>query len=150
MNNTKRKRKKQYELGGRLMNDQQANKARTVSIMDLGKMLLHCAKEGETQKVHELMSRGAPFTTDWVCCVNKNILIATQETKFFFLPSNFSSAERRCMWLRRGIITTPVKCCCGRELAKMPERKSTKRLYISRHSKGTYKSFNCCSSIAVM
>lgn len=55
-----------FELGGRLANDQQANKARTVSIMDLGKMLLHCAKEGETQKVHELMSRGAPFTTDWL------------------------------------------------------------------------------------
>ncbi|XP_037050696.1 ankyrin repeat domain-containing protein 50 [Bradysia coprophila] len=55
-----------FELGGRLTNDQQANKARTVSIMDLGKMLLHCAKEGETQKVHELMSRGAPFTTDWL------------------------------------------------------------------------------------
>lgn len=54
------------------MNDQQANKARTVSIMDLGKMLLHCAKEGETQKVHELMSRGAPFTTDWVCVSKKN------------------------------------------------------------------------------
>lgn len=42
-------------------------KASTVSIMDLGKMLLLCAKEGDTTKVHELMSRGAPFTTDWVC-----------------------------------------------------------------------------------
>lgn len=41
-------------------------KASTVSIMDLGKMLLQCAKEGDTPKVHELMSRGAPFTTDWV------------------------------------------------------------------------------------
>lgn len=37
-----------------------------VSIMDLGKMLLHCSREGETSKVRELMSRGAPFTTDWV------------------------------------------------------------------------------------
>ncbi|KAJ6637273.1 GA-binding protein subunit beta-1 [Pseudolycoriella hygida] len=62
------------ELGGRLKferfdlgaNDLQSNKARTVSIMDLGKMLLHCAREGETQKVHDLMSRGAPFTTDWL------------------------------------------------------------------------------------
>lgn len=34
--------------------------------MDYGKMLLQFAKEGETKKVHELMSRGAPFTTDWV------------------------------------------------------------------------------------
>lgn len=37
-----------------------------VSVMDLGKMLLHCSREGETAKVRELMSRGAPFTTDWV------------------------------------------------------------------------------------
>lgn len=41
-------------------------KASTISVMDLGKMLLGCAKEGDTPKVHELMSRGAPFTTDWV------------------------------------------------------------------------------------
>lgn len=37
-----------------------------VSVMDLGKMLLHCAREGETASVRDLMSRGAPFTTDWV------------------------------------------------------------------------------------
>lgn len=37
-----------------------------VSVMDLGKMLLHCAREGETAQVRDLMSRGAPFTTDWV------------------------------------------------------------------------------------
>ena len=41
-------------------------KSSTVSIMDLGKMLLVSAAEGDTTKVHELMSRGAPFTTDWV------------------------------------------------------------------------------------
>lgn len=41
-----------------------------VSIMDYGKMLLQFAKEGETKKVHELMSRGAPFTTDWVSRLN--------------------------------------------------------------------------------
>lgn len=46
----------------------QAKTSSTVSIMDLGKMLLVCAKDGDTSKVHELMSRGAPFTTDWVCC----------------------------------------------------------------------------------
>lgn len=37
-----------------------------VSVMDLGKMLLQCSREGETAKVRELMSRGAPFTTDWL------------------------------------------------------------------------------------
>lgn len=42
-------------------------KTPTLSIMDLGKQLLECAKDGQTLKVHELMCRGAPFTTDWVC-----------------------------------------------------------------------------------
>lgn len=50
------------EFGGTLM---QSIKP-PVSVMDLGKMLLHCAKDGDTTKVHELMSRGAPFSTDWV------------------------------------------------------------------------------------
>lgn len=40
--------------------------ASTISVMDLGKMLLQYAKDGDTAKVHELMTRGAPFTTDWV------------------------------------------------------------------------------------
>lgn len=35
-------------------------------ITDLGKALLQAAKTGNTEKVHELMSRGAPFTADWV------------------------------------------------------------------------------------
>lgn len=35
-------------------------------ITDLGKALLHAAKTGNTEKVHELMSRGAPFTADWL------------------------------------------------------------------------------------
>lgn len=35
-------------------------------VTDLGKALLHAAKLGNTDKVHELMSRGAPFTADWV------------------------------------------------------------------------------------
>lgn len=53
---------------GNAMN--QAKTTSTVSIMDLGKMLLVCAKDGDTAKVHELMSRGAPFTTDWVHITN--------------------------------------------------------------------------------
>ncbi|KXJ83661.1 hypothetical protein RP20_CCG003603 [Aedes albopictus] len=35
-------------------------------ITDLGKSLLQAAKTGNTEKVHELMSRGAPFTADWL------------------------------------------------------------------------------------
>ncbi|XP_053674388.1 serine/threonine-protein phosphatase 6 regulatory ankyrin repeat subunit C [Anopheles nili] len=35
-------------------------------ITDLGKALLQAARIGNTEKVHELMSRGAPFTADWL------------------------------------------------------------------------------------
>lgn len=52
----------QFELGGTMQSPKQI----PVSVMDLGKMLLHCSREGETAKVKELMGRGAPFTTDWV------------------------------------------------------------------------------------
>ncbi|XP_031618512.1 GA-binding protein subunit beta-1 [Contarinia nasturtii] len=41
-------------------------KTPAISIMDLGKQLLESAKEGHTTKVHDLMCRGAPFTTDWL------------------------------------------------------------------------------------
>jgi len=34
--------------------------------VELGKKLLACAKEGDTEGVRLLMSRGAPFTTDWL------------------------------------------------------------------------------------
>lgn len=37
-----------------------------VSIMDLGRLLLDAAKEGNTKRVYELMLKGAPFTTDWL------------------------------------------------------------------------------------
>ncbi|XP_058121677.1 GA-binding protein subunit beta-2 isoform X2 [Anopheles coustani] len=35
-------------------------------ITDLGKSLLQAARWGNTDKVHELMSRGAPFSADWL------------------------------------------------------------------------------------
>lgn len=41
-------------------------KAPAPSIMDLGKQLLESAKEGQKDKVFDLVCRGAPFTTDWV------------------------------------------------------------------------------------
>lgn len=34
--------------------------------MDLGRLLLEAAKDGNTKKVYELMAKGAPFTTDVV------------------------------------------------------------------------------------
>uniref|UniRef100_A0A1B0CL24 Uncharacterized protein n=1 Tax=Lutzomyia longipalpis TaxID=7200 RepID=A0A1B0CL24_LUTLO len=36
------------------------------TVMDLGKMLLLSAKEGNTPQVRELMTKGAPFSTDWL------------------------------------------------------------------------------------
>ena len=35
--------------------------------MELGRQLLFSAKYGDTDSVRDLMCRGAPFTTDWVC-----------------------------------------------------------------------------------
>ncbi|XP_011499818.1 PREDICTED: GA-binding protein subunit beta-2 [Ceratosolen solmsi marchali] len=37
-----------------------------LSIVELGKQLLHSAKNGDTELVRDLMCRGAPFTTDWL------------------------------------------------------------------------------------
>ncbi|GAB0096918.1 GA-binding protein subunit beta-1 [Sergentomyia squamirostris] len=36
------------------------------TVMDLGKMLLISAREGNTSQVRELMTKGAPFSTDWL------------------------------------------------------------------------------------
>uniref|UniRef100_A0A1L8D7I7 Uncharacterized protein n=1 Tax=Nyssomyia neivai TaxID=330878 RepID=A0A1L8D7I7_9DIPT len=36
------------------------------TVMDLGKMLLLSSKEGNTPQVRELMTKGAPFSTDWL------------------------------------------------------------------------------------
>lgn len=38
----------------------------TVAVVELGKQLLVAAKEGQVDVVRELMTKGAPFTTDWV------------------------------------------------------------------------------------
>lgn len=61
----------QMEIGS-VINVLNQPKTPTISIMDLGKQLLECAKDGQTSKVHDLMCRGAPFTTDWVCVSMKN------------------------------------------------------------------------------
>lgn len=51
---------------GNVINVFNQPKTPTLSIMDLGKQLLESAREGQTKQVHDLMCRGAPFTTDWV------------------------------------------------------------------------------------
>ena len=38
----------------------------SMSLVELGKKLLLSAKDGDTERVRLLMSKGAPFTTDWV------------------------------------------------------------------------------------
>lgn len=40
--------------------------APALSLVELGKKLLLSAKEGDTEQVRLLMSKGAPFTTDWL------------------------------------------------------------------------------------
>lgn len=71
----------------------------TVSIMDLGKMLLVCAKDGDTTKVHELMSRGAPFTTDWVNIEIRIILsVDEQNVTCDLVLLIYSLAHHHCIW----------------------------------------------------
>lgn len=62
---------------GNAINVLNQTKAPAPSIMDLGKQLLESAKEGQNDKVYDLVCRGAPFTTDWVRCYfkKKNTLI---------------------------------------------------------------------------
>lgn len=38
----------------------------TVAVVELGKQLLVAAKDGQVDVVRDLMTKGAPFTTDWV------------------------------------------------------------------------------------
>jgi len=42
------------------------NPAYQSSLVELGKKLLACARDGDTEGVRSLMARGAPFTTDWL------------------------------------------------------------------------------------
>ncbi|XP_065093761.1 uncharacterized protein Atac3 [Ochlerotatus camptorhynchus] len=60
-------------------------------ITDLGKALLQAAKTGNTEKVHELMSRGAPFTADWL------------GTSPLHLAARYNNVETCKVLLRAGI-----------------------------------------------
>ncbi|KAK3931141.1 GA-binding protein subunit beta-1 [Frankliniella fusca] len=40
--------------------------AQTIAVVELGKQLLLAAKDGQVETVRDLMSKGAPFTTDWL------------------------------------------------------------------------------------
>ena len=54
-------------LTGQNVVDVTANRsAQTLAVVELGKKLLVAAREGQVDVVRDLMSRGAPFTTDWV------------------------------------------------------------------------------------
>lgn len=48
------------------MDHASARHAQTAAVVELGKQLLFAAKDGEVDLVRDLMSKGAPFTTDWV------------------------------------------------------------------------------------
>lgn len=51
---------------GQTISSQHADSAYHNTLVELGKKLLACAKDGDTEGVRLLMSRGAPFTTDWL------------------------------------------------------------------------------------
>lgn len=70
----------QMELGN-VINVLNQAKTPTLSIMDLGKQLLENAREGQKNKVHDLMCRGAPFTTDWVCIDENEFIFHENEMK---------------------------------------------------------------------
>lgn len=113
-----------------------AKTASTVSIMDLGKMLLVCAKDGDTSKVHELMSRGAPFTTDWVRFLN---WFRFRRKELIMELVIFSLVPHRYIWQQWTIIWIHVKYSCVPASAKMHEQKLTERPYILRCTKGTMR-----------
>ncbi|XP_040564355.1 uncharacterized protein [Lepeophtheirus salmonis] len=43
-----------------------SNEGANISLVELGKRLLSACQEGEDDEVRDLMSKGAPFTTDWL------------------------------------------------------------------------------------
>ena len=51
---------------GETISSQHGEAVYNSSLVELGKKLLACAKDGDTEGVRLLMSRGAPFTTDWL------------------------------------------------------------------------------------
>lgn len=70
------------------------SKPQAVSIVELGKKLLKAAREGDAVQVRELMSKGAPFTTDWVSAFGINRLIMTLHYFVYILAGNKSSTFR--------------------------------------------------------
>lgn len=95
-------------------------KTPTVSIMDLGKQLLESAREGQTARVHDLMCRGAPFTTDWVDIANIHFVF---RAKIMIIELNFSWGNQRCTWLLRIITIKLVKRYFGQVSARIHEQK---------------------------
>lgn len=109
---------------GNVINVLNQPKTPAVSIMDLGKQLLENAREGHTTKVHDLMCRGAPFTTDWVCFLR----ISTKLSPFSpliksIIDLNCSWVNQRCIWLLKIITSKPVKHYFGQVSVKIHEQK---------------------------
>lgn len=63
------------DLGGRL---------HTISIHELGKQLLKAAGEGNIEEIRTLMTKGAPFTADWVN-QNINFLVSSLQKYIYFI-----------------------------------------------------------------
>lgn len=126
----------QFELGGTML----APKQVPVSVMDLGKMLLHCSREGETSKVRELLGRGAPFTTDWV-----RLNISKFRIFFSNCVSLFTSwALPRSMWPPATTTTTPAMPCYELESVKTLAPRLIERRCTLPATKVTTRLSNCC------
>uniref|UniRef100_A0A8C4R530 GA binding protein transcription factor subunit beta 2b n=1 Tax=Eptatretus burgeri TaxID=7764 RepID=A0A8C4R530_EPTBU len=59
-------RAKRAGLGGTLQTIATDERRQKMSLVDLGKRLLEAARKGEEDEVLNLMTNGAPFTTDWL------------------------------------------------------------------------------------
>lgn len=106
---------------GNVINVLNPTKTPALSIVDLGKKLLECAREGQTNGVHDLVCRGAPFTTDWVCHLNFSGIFSYQNLHSYVL---YSWANRHFIWLPKIIILIPAKCYYGPASVRTSEQKS--------------------------
>uniref|UniRef100_UPI00358F705D GA-binding protein subunit beta-1-like isoform X2 n=1 Tax=Myxine glutinosa TaxID=7769 RepID=UPI00358F705D len=59
-------RAKRAGFGGTLQRNATDERRQKMSLVDLGKRLLEAARKGEEDEVLNLMTNGAPFTTDWL------------------------------------------------------------------------------------
>jgi GA-binding protein transcription factor beta len=56
-----------HQASGQIrVNPENVSNVNNVSLVELGKRLLASARDGDTEEVKALISKGAPFTTDWL------------------------------------------------------------------------------------